>query len=85
MKAARTLLISGIVLFALHAPAYSQTESTSVDAMPPNTTEGVLRPTAGMSEQQVSSQFGEPLQRIAPVGEPPISRWVYDNFTVKPL
>jgi len=26
--------------------------------------------------------YGEPKQRIAPVGTPPITRWVYPEFTV---
>jgi hypothetical protein len=82
MKSVHKLLISGILLLAISAPAASQTETTSVDYMPPNTAEGVLRPTAGLSQDQVLNQFGEPLQRVAPVGEPPISRWVYDLYTV---
>lgn len=40
------------------------------------------RPKTGMSMDQVSSRYGSPLQRISAVGEPPISRWVYDTYTV---
>lgn len=36
----------------------------------------------GLSEQAVLARFGEPRERLAPVGQPPISRWVYDDFTV---
>lgn len=36
----------------------------------------------GLSEQAVLARFGEPARKIAPVGQPPISRWVYDEFTV---
>lgn len=39
-------------------------------------------PVRGMSKSTVSQRFGEPTRRIAPVGEPPISRWVYDDFVV---
>lgn len=82
MKPVHTLLSAGLLSLALHTPAYSQTVSSSVDDMPPNSTQGIPRPAAGMSQEQVVQQFGQPLERIAPVGEPPISRWVYDKFTV---
>ena len=31
---------------------------------------------------QVRAQHGEPLDRRPAVGEPPISRWIYQGFTV---
>ena len=31
---------------------------------------------------QVLQRFGEPQQRLGPVGEPPISHWVYPDFVV---
>lgn len=82
MKSAQILLLSSVLLLSLAGPAYSQTESTSVDHMPANAPEGVLRPVAGMSMKQVLQQFGEPITRVPPVGEPPISRWEYDRYTV---
>ncbi len=39
-------------------------------------------PTGGMSMEQVEQLFGQPKQRLAPVGKPPITRWVYDGYTV---
>ena len=39
-------------------------------------------PARGMSKATVASLFGEPREKIAPVGEPPISRWVYDDYVV---
>jgi hypothetical protein len=54
----------------------------SVGEAPPNSPAGVLRPKSGMSMKQVVKQFGEPAQKVPAVGEPPISRWVYDKFTV---
>jgi len=36
----------------------------------------------GMNTQQVESKFGRPERRIGPVGDPPISRWIYPEFTV---
>ena len=40
------------------------------------------RPTRGMSRDAVLNSFGKPLSMGAPVGQPPISKWVYENFTV---
>lgn len=39
-------------------------------------------PVKGMSKMQVEQHFGKPQQVLAPVGDPPISRWVYDGYTV---
>ncbi len=39
-------------------------------------------PAKGMSTGQVTRKFGEPLEVIIPVGEPPISRWLYEDYTV---
>ena len=36
----------------------------------------------GMSKATVRRQFGEPSRRVAAIGDPPISRWVYDDFVV---
>jgi hypothetical protein len=42
----------------------------------------VETPRRGMSMKAVEARFGAPRNRIAAVGEPPISRWEYDGFTV---
>lgn len=39
-------------------------------------------PSRGMSMRQVESRFGTPKMKVPAVGEPPISRWVYDDYTV---
>lgn len=39
-------------------------------------------PQRGMSMRTVESRFGAPLKKLAPVGEPPITRWVYADYTV---
>ncbi len=39
-------------------------------------------PSRGMNMQTVKSRFGEPAQTTPAVGEPPITRWLYDDFTV---
>ncbi|MDF1629756.1 MAG: hypothetical protein P1U78_08175 [Alcanivoracaceae bacterium] len=39
-------------------------------------------PDRGITQDAVRKQFGNPASQVAPVGTPPISRWVYDDFTV---
>ena len=40
------------------------------------------RPVRGMSQDAVLAQYGEPISLSPPVGHPPISKWMYENFTV---
>ncbi len=39
-------------------------------------------PGRGLSQNSVQSRWGEPLNKSAAVGEPPISSWKYDTFVV---
>ncbi len=39
-------------------------------------------PQRGMTQAQVRAQFGAPRDTKGPVGQPPISRWVYPDYTV---
>lgn len=48
----------------------------------PNTPAGVERPSQGMSMQQVEQRFGVAQEERSPVGDPPITRWLYEDFTV---
>lgn len=43
---------------------------------------GLERPARGDSMAQVEARFGTPGQIVPAVGEPPITRWVYPDFTV---
>ncbi len=47
----------------------------------PSETVSVL-PKRGSSMEQVLGDFGEPVRRIDPVGEPPITEWDYGDFRV---
>ena len=42
----------------------------------------VATPARGTSKAQVEKHFGAPTDRVAAVGDPPISSWVYPGFTV---
>lgn len=60
------LLLSG------NALAQSPASSDSFRGLPP----------AGADMTEVEKVMGPPRQMIPPVGEPPITRWVYDDYTV---
>ncbi|HZD52164.1 MAG TPA: hypothetical protein VE175_03900 [Woeseiaceae bacterium] len=40
------------------------------------------KPTRGMSQTRVAAAYGEPQSRRSAVGDPPISRWEYEDFIV---
>ena len=40
------------------------------------------KPSQGMTQERVEAKFGQPKSRVAAVGEPPISRWEYQDFVV---
>ncbi len=40
------------------------------------------RPTRGMTQAGVESKYGSPVEIKAPVGDPPITRWEYQDFVV---
>jgi len=42
----------------------------------------VNSPEHGLTMDQIVQGWGEPQQRLGPVGEPPISQWVYADFVV---
>ena len=39
-------------------------------------------PANGMSKDVVQARFGEPADKLAAVGDPPITRWNYNNWSV---
>ena len=41
-----------------------------------------VMPRQGINMDDVIRQFGEPDERFGPVGEPPITEWVYGSFRV---
>lgn len=57
-------------------PATAQPE---VRAMPQ---QDVTMPARGSSMSDVEKRFGKPKRKLAPVGQPPITRWIYEHYTV---
>ena len=77
------LIIFGLILgFSLTLMA-DTLEIPNLDNIPPNnSSEGIARPTRAMTMDEVKNQFGPPLEVYEPVGDPPITRWVYEKFVV---
>lgn len=82
MKKSTFTLLACVLLLAT---SLSQAEVISI-ADPThqiaNSPEGVIRPTQGMSMAVVEQKFGQAEQKIAAVGQPPITRWIYTDFVV---
>jgi hypothetical protein len=86
MKNNQSTLIKGltasiaILLLPLITPiAGAESLVTKMDTM---NQQSVETPRNGQKKDVVSTRYGEPKQKIAAVGEPPISKWVYQEFTV---
>lgn len=91
-------LVAGVAMAdTLSMPAQPDTAMPSsaptTDAMPAPTTTNpatpapdmkpvMKMPVRGMTMQQVAKDYGEPKEKRAPVGDPPITRWVYPDYTV---
>jgi hypothetical protein len=54
----------------------------SIQEAPANGPEGIPRPVRGMSKKEVEQFYGAPVQKYAPVGQPPISQWEYGGYSV---
>jgi hypothetical protein len=77
----RTLMILALAV----APAVASADTLVAEAVakdPQNSAAGLVRPKSGVSMAQVEQKFGAPATQIPQVGDPPITRWVYDRFTV---
>lgn len=73
-----SILVAPILCFALILPA------TADVLLIEEVRERMQRdlPVNGLSRAEVEQRFGAPTERRSPVGNPPITRWVYDGFSV---
>lgn len=53
-----------------------------IDWLEKDRDQAAQRPRQGMTQAEVENTFGAPETRHRPVGDPPITRWVYDDFIV---
>ena len=84
---ALTLALSLAAGLLLQAPSPALADTLLIDRVKKQ--QGLPLPTRGTNMRQVEAQFGAPQHKHAPVAgpnnrrvNPPITRWVYPNFTV---
>jgi len=76
----RYLAVTGLLLVGLSANTSAELISTPDGGKKEAYT--VILPGRGMAKETVQKQFGNPIERTAAVGKPPISKWRYELFTV---
>lgn len=78
LRLALLLLVAGIAAaaFADDEPRPGELNPADVVQMVPG------MPERGRTMATVRSRLGEPQRVLGPVGDPPITRWVYREFTV---
>ena len=66
----------------IKAPKKKSATKTKTAPSVPVKVEEEGMPGRGASMSQVEKYFGQPREKLAPVGNPPITRWIYSNYTV---
>jgi len=76
-NALNAALLSMILIFSptLSAESISMQISEQGD-------QTIQKPANGQKMENVEVEFGSPIQKVDSVGEPPITKWVYQGFTV---
>ncbi len=76
-------MIKALAILLLSCAALADAEIIRVPiAQQGSDIDHIARPAKGASKASVLQQFGEPQQRNAARGEPPISSWKYPEFSV---
>ena len=74
------LRVFTVIAFLLSTAGAAQADTLQMDGM--SQANDGSRPSRGMTAASVESKFGAPVSKQAPVGDPPISRWEYQDFIV---
>lgn len=84
----RSMFHACLALTCLSLSALSAADDTPpAPAAQPRSMHSAEMPARGLSMRQVEKKFGKPLKVLPPTGptskhNPPITRWVYDDFIV---
>jgi hypothetical protein len=74
-----------LACFALFSSYFALADTLLIDVIntePANSTSGLLRPHHGQTMLVVESKYGAPDNKSSAIGNPPISRWTYPEFSV---
>jgi len=77
----QSLAIAGLLALGLVSSSAALAESAALSVAEQGN-QSVQTPRNGQKKDIVEAQFGAPIERVSAVGEPPISKWVYQEFTV---
>jgi hypothetical protein len=75
-------VLAGVSIALLLQSASLLADTLVVEKLRSDAANQAARPDRGLSMQQVAARFGEPSARMSAIGEPAISRWIYDAYTV---
>ena len=81
LKYSAARLLAWSVVFPISGFASTETSTTRVSKQGEEF-KHLVRPGNGVSKKNVVQKFGDPLRKEVAVGEPPISVWHYDNYSV---
>ena len=77
------IFLAAVLTALMAAPVHA--EVLLLDAIkqaPANAPDGIPRPSRAMTMKQVRAQFGDPVKEHPWVGNPPITRWDYPEYSV---
>lgn len=69
-------------MLVLAAPAAIHADTLIVEGLQQARASADARPSRGMTMDKVSSTWGQPVKKRSAIGDPPITRWEYDDFVV---
>lgn len=75
-------LTRAVLVMALSSPLATMADVLQMPEQTAPAATSMAMPEKGMRMDQVKAQFGKPREVLSPVGKPPITRWVYDGYTV---
>ncbi len=73
----KTWILAGLLTASLSTLA-----ATDPIAVGEQNKQSMEKPRTGQSMDSVREHFGTPVREVPAIGEPPITRWVYNGFTV---
>lgn len=76
----RTTLTLIPILILLAAPGFLPADVLLIEQV--RQAEGMAVPQNGQSKAEVEAAFGAPKEATGPVGDPPITRWTYERWSV---
>lgn len=82
MKPLFRLLLAASLQLALFSTSADTLLIDAISKVPANSPSGLPRPVNGETMDMVHARFGAPVEELDTIGNPPITRWVYDKFTV---